>query len=418
MGLMQNRREFLGSLAVAAQSAPKIKLGLIGCGWYGMVDLNAAFKNGGVECVALCDVDSDHLAASAAEVEKLQGRRPRTFKHYRDLLDTPGLQAVIIATMPHWHALPFIDACRRNLDIYCEKPLAYDVREGRAMIDAAKRSKGVVQIGFQRRQAEAIRQAGRYIRAGHAGRIVQVDANIHFQASMPDPTPQAPPAALDWDLWCGPAPKIPYRPAVGHKNWRLEAAFGNGHLVDWGIHLIDAARHILGEKTPHMVNASGGLYELKGKITTPDTLTAHFEFAQCPLVWRHRIWGAAEWAPEVNNGIFFYGEKETVFVSDNRWVAVPREKGQQRRTTDTQSDAGALHMGDFLDCVRTRRTPVCQPEDAWWSTTAVQLAMISYRAGTAVHWDLGREQIVGNAKAAALLKRAYRAPYVHPYAAG
>jgi predicted dehydrogenase len=418
MGLMQNRREFLGSLAVAAPPAPKIKIGLIGCGWYGCVDLRAAFQNGGVECLALCDVDGDHLAAAAAEVEKSQGRRPRTFKHYRDLLDAPGLQAVIIATPPHWHALPFIDACRRNLDIYCEKPLAYDVREGRAMIGAARRSKGVVEIGFQRRQAEAIRQAGRYIRAGHAGRIVQVEANIHFQASTPDPTPQAPPAALDWDLWCGPAPKIPYSPAVGHKNWRLEAAVGNGHLVDWGIHLIDAARHILGEKTPHMVNASGGLYELKGKITTPDTLTAHFEFAQCPLVWRHRIWGAAEWAPEVNNGIFFYGEKETVFVSDNRWVAVPREKGKQRRVTDTQSDAGALHMGDFLDCVRTRRTPVCQPEDAWWSTTAVQLAMISYRAGTAVNWDLGREKIVDNAKAAPLLKRAYRAPYIHPYAAG
>jgi predicted dehydrogenase len=418
MGLMQNRREFLGSLAVAVPSAPKIKVGLIGCGWYGMVDLSAAFKNGGVECVALCDVDSDHLASSAAEVEKWQGSRPKTYKHYRDLLDTPGLQAVIIATMPHWHALPFIDACRRNLDIYCEKPLAYDVREGRAMIDAAKRSKGVVEIGFQRRQAEAIRQAGRYIRAGHAGRIVQVEANIHFQASTPDPTPQAPPAALDWDLWCGPAPKVPYSPAVGHKNWRLEAAVGNGHLVDWGIHLIDAARHILGEKTPHRVNASGGLYELKGKITTPDTLTVHFEFGQCPLVWRHRIWGSAEWAPEVNNGIFFYGEKETVFVSDNRWVAIPREQGKERRATDVKSDAGALHMADFLDCVRTRRTPVCRPEDAWWSTTAVQLAMISYRVGTAVNWDQGREQIIDNVKVASLLKRAYRAPYIHPYAAG
>jgi predicted dehydrogenase len=169
MGPMQNRREFLGSLAVAAQSAPKIKMGVIGCGWYGMVDLHAAFKNGGVECVALCDVDSDHLAASAAEVEKLQGRRPKTFKHYRELLDTPGLQAVIIATMPHWHALPFIDACRRNLDIYCEKPLAYDVREGRAMIDAARRSKSVVEIGFQRRQAEATaRPAATFARGARA----------------------------------------------------------------------------------------------------------------------------------------------------------------------------------------------------------------------------------------------------------
>lgn len=414
---MQNRREFLGSLTLAAQPTPKIKLGLIGCGWYGMVDLRAAFKSGGMECVALCDVDSDHLAAAAAEAEKLHASRPRAFKHYRDLLGAPGLQAVIIATPPHWHALPFLDGCRRGLDIYCEKPLAYDIREGRAMIDSARRSK-VVQIGFQRRQAEAIRQAGRYIREGNAGRIVQVEANIHFQAETPDPTPQAPPAALDWDLWCGPGPKIPYSPAVGHKNWRLEAAVGNGHLVDWGIHLIDAARNILGEKTPRSISASGGLYALKGKITTPDTLTVHFEFAGCPLVWRHRIWGSAEWAPEVNNGIFFYGEKETVFVSDSRWVVIPREKGAVRRVSEARSDAGTLQMADFLDCVRTRRTPVCQPEDAWWSTTAVQLAMISYRTGTVVRWDLEREQIVDNGKTASLLKRPYRAPYIHPYTAG
>ncbi|MEN6606608.1 MAG: Gfo/Idh/MocA family oxidoreductase [Bryobacteraceae bacterium] len=417
MDFMQNRREFLASLAVAAQAAPKIKIGVIGCGWYGMVDLKAAFKVGGVECAALCDVDSDHLSGAATDVEKAQGSRPRTFKHYGDLLDVSGLQAVIIATPPHWHALPFIDACRRNLDIYCEKPLAYDIREGRAMIDAAKRSKSVVQIGFQRREAEAIQQAARYIRSGNAGRIVQVEANIHFQAAPPDPTPVAPPASLDWDLWCGPGPKIPYSLAVGHKSWRLEATVGNGHLVDWGIHLIDAARHALGEKTPRMVNASGGIYALKGKITTPDTLTAHFEFGTCPLVWRHRIWGSAEWAPEVNNGIFFYGEQETVFATDDRWVVIPRQRGKDRRVTSVASDAGTLHMADFLDCIRTRRTPSCQPEDAWWSTTAVQLAMISYRTGTSVNWDLEREQILDNPKAARLLKRPYRAPYIHPYAA-
>jgi predicted dehydrogenase len=415
------RREFLGGLAVTglargAQAGGKIKFGLIGCGWYGMVDLQAAFKRGGVECVGLCDVDSGHLAAAAAEVEKLQGSKPKTFKHYRELLDLPGLQMVIVATPPHWHALPFIDACQRNLDIYCEKPLAYDIREGRAMVDAAKKSKSVVQIGFQRREAEAIRQAGRYIQDGNAGRIVQVDVNIHFQAGTPDPTPQAPPPSLDWDLWCGPAPKIPYSPAVGHKNWRLEAQIGNGHLVDWGIHLIDATRHILREKTPQRVTAMGGLYELKGKITTPDTLTAQFDFATCPVVWRHRLWGAAEWAPDTNNGIFFYGEKETVFVTDNRWVAVPRERGKERRVTEIKSDAGLLHMAGFLDAVHTRRTPSCQPEDAWWSTATVQLAMISYRTGSAVQWDLAAERITNSAAGSQLLRRPYRAPYVHPYA--
>jgi predicted dehydrogenase len=414
------RREFLGGMAAAAgqlargaQAGDKIKFGLIGCGWYGMVDLRAAFKNGGVECVGLCDVDSEHLSAAAAEVEKLQGSRPKTFKHYRELLAMPEMKMVIIGTPPHWHALQFIDACKRNLDIYCEKPLSYDIREGRAMVQAAKSAKGVVQIGFQRRHAAAIQQARNYIREGNAGRIVQVDANIHFSAATPDPTPQAPPASLDWDLWLGPAPKMPYSPAVGHKSWRLEANIGNGHLVDWGIHLIDAVRNTLGEPAPQSITAAGGLYMLKGKITTPDTLTVNFEFDKCPVVWRQRIWGAGEWAPEVNNGIFFYGEKETVFVTDARWIVMPRGKGE-RRVTEAKSDAGGLHMADFLNAVRTRGTPVCQPEDAFQSTATVQLAMIAYRSGGVVHWNRQKEQIEGNAAGSALLKRAYRAPYVHP----
>ena len=111
-------------------------------------------------------------------------------------------------------------------------------------------------------------------------------------------------------------------------NWRLEKTTGHGHLVDWGIHLIDAARVILGEGTPRTVSAAGGLYYLKDKITTPDVLTAHFEFASCPLTWRHRIWGAEEYAPEIANGIFFYGEKETIFVTDDRWEVIPQRQGQ------------------------------------------------------------------------------------------
>ncbi len=171
---------------------------------------------------------------------------------------------MVIATPPHWHALPFIEACRRGLDIYCEKPLAYDVREGRAMVDAAKASGRVVQVGFQRRHSAAIRQARQYIAEGNAGRIVTVAAQIHYPAQLADPTPQDPPATLDWDLWCGPAPKLPYSPQVGHFNWRAEEAYGNGHLVDWGIHWIDAIRVVLGLGMPRSVQSAGGLYAAEG----------------------------------------------------------------------------------------------------------------------------------------------------------
>jgi predicted dehydrogenase len=187
-----NRRQFLENAVAGAIAAPgiisaaraaaqdkKIKLGLIGCGWYGMVDVQAAFKAGNVEVLAICDVDTGHLNDSAVKIESLQGKRPLTFKRYPELLGTAGLDAVIIATPPHWHALQFIATAQKGLDCYCEKPLAYDIREARAMVDAAGKSGRIVQIGFQRRQATAIQQAREYIQAGNAGRIVQVDVQIH-----------------------------------------------------------------------------------------------------------------------------------------------------------------------------------------------------------------------------------------------
>jgi predicted dehydrogenase len=384
-----------------------------------MVDVEAAFKAGGVEVLAMCDVDSENLEKSAARVATLQGgQRPKTFKNYEDLLKEQGLQAVIIATPPHWHALQFIAALERGLDIYCEKPLAYDIREGQAMVTAAQKAGRIVQVGFQRRQSPAIRQAREYIQQGGPGRIIQVDAQINYRADMRDATQQNPPASLDWDLWCGPAPKLPYSPNIGHFAWRFEKEYGNGHLVDWGIHLIDAARWILDEKAPKSVQAAGGIYFFKDKITTPDVLTAHFDFEKCPVVWRHRMYGAAEYTPDVSNGIFFYGEKETVFVSDNRWVVVPKGRGQQNKVTDARGgDAGTAHMAAFLTAVRTRNEPepLCTPLDAQLSTATVQLAMLSYATESKVTWNAATSQIENNPAAARLLKRDYRAPWKHPY---
>jgi predicted dehydrogenase len=420
------RREFLGATAAAATAAmggsvygaaagKVLKMGVIGVGWYGMVDAKAALKVGGVQIVAICDADSEHLRTSADELEKLQGTRPQTFKSYLELLDTRGLEAVIIATPPHWHALQFIAALERGLDIYCEKPISYDVREGRAMVDAARLHGRVVQVGFQRRQSKALQEVKQFIDSGQAGRIVQVDAQIHYKAGLKDPTPKDPPPALDWDLWCGPGPKIPYSEQVGHFNWRLEKTSGHGHLVDWGIHLIDAARTILGESMPRRITAAGGLYYLRDKITTPDTLTVNFEFARCPVVWRHRIWGAEEYTPEINNGLLFYGDQATIFATDTSWVVSPSGKNQQREEHKVETDLGTRHMADFLGAVRSRRQPVCRIEDAARSTATVQLAMIAYESGLPVEWNEASGQIAGNPAGAKLLKRPYRMPWQHPY---
>jgi predicted dehydrogenase len=423
-----NRRKFIGTtvastvamttiLRGASNNTEKsrLKTGLIGCGWYGMVDVKSAFKVGGVEIIALCDVDSEHLKNSADEVEKIQGSRPKTFKSYQELLDTPGLEAVIIATPPHWHALMFIAALEKGLDIYCEKPLSYDINESKAMLAAAKKSGRIVQIGFQRRQSKAIQQTRQYIQEGNIGKIIQAEAQIHYTANILDTTLQEPPASLDWDLWCGPGPKLPYCPQIGHFAWRLEKESGHGHLVDWGIHLIDATRWILGEKMPRSVQAAGGIYYFKDKITTPDILTVHFDFDTCPVIWHHRMWGAQEYNPEVSNGIFLYGEKETVFVTDRKWIIIPKGKDTQHEVNDVPSDMATEHMAEFLRAVQSHRQPLCTTEEGYYSTTAVKLAMIAYDVESKIYWDQASQTITGNPKAAKLMQRDYRKPWKHPY---
>jgi predicted dehydrogenase len=395
----------------------KIKIGLIGCGWYGMVITTAALKVGGVEVIAVCDVDSEHLKNSAAEIESLQGSRPKAFKDYRELLGLKDLEAVMIATPPHWHALQFVAACEKGLDIYCEKPLAYDVEEGKAMMKAAEKAGNIVQVGFQRRQSSAFQKAKELIEDGTTGKIHQIGAQIHYNPVLEDTTIQEPPASLDWNAWCGPAPKLPYRPNIGHKAWRLEKEYGNGHLVDWGIHNIDSIRKTMRMGIPESFQSTGNLEILKGKITTPDTLNATMHFAECPVFWEHRLWGTGDLNTQFNNGVFFYGEKATLFASDYKLVLMPAGRNQSQQEMDIPTpDMQENHVADFINAVKAKdkRLLSCTVEEAWKSTTTVQLAMASYYTNSKVNWDAAAKTIKGNPTAAKLLARKYRNGYERP----
>jgi predicted dehydrogenase len=418
------RKTTLGSAVLAAPfylpaSAidRKLKIGLIGAGWYGMVDIKAALKSGGVEVVAVCDVDTDHLKVSTDEIEKLQGSRPQTFKHYEELLDIKGLDAVFIGTPPHWHALQFIAACEKGLNVYCEKPLAYDILEGKAMVNAASKAGNIVQIGFQRRQSDAFKKVRELIDNGTIGNVHQITAQIHYVPGPQDTKIQPPPAALDWEAWCGPAPKLDYRPNIGHKAWRLEKEYGNGHLVDWGIHHIDIIRRIMGESMPLEFYAQGGLFELKNKITTPDTLTANMAFRKAPVVWQHRLWGTGDPNKDFNNGIFFHGEKATIFASDSKVILFGAGKDGKREELSFPSDEiQDKHVANFINSVRKKDKSLisCTPDDAFQSTATVQLAMISYYTGSLVKWDQTKNEIIDNKQASSLMKREYRGKYKHP----
>jgi predicted dehydrogenase len=163
------------------------------------------------------------------------------------------------------------------------------------------------------------------------------------------------------------------------------------------------------------VTAAGGLYNYAGKITTPDTLSVQFDFDEVPVHWRHRLWGATEYDPTVNNGIFFFGDKGTVFATDRKWTFIPRGAKAEREEHEVNADMGKLHMADFLDAVRQRRQPGCPIIEGYQSTATVQLAMMSYESGTTVHWDDQKEEILNNPAASALLQRKYRQPWKHPF---
>jgi predicted dehydrogenase len=423
------RKEFLrvaslGSAAMASSiyiptnwQERKLRIGLVGAGWYGMVITTAALKAGGVEVIGVCDLDTEHLKSAADEIAKLQGTRPQTMKSYNELLGMKGLEAVFIGTVPHWHALPFIAACKKGLDMYCEKPLAYDVREGQAMVAAAAKAGNIVQIGFQRRQAGSFKKVKELIGSSRIGEVQQIKAQIHYIPAKQDTTIQPPPASLDWEEWCGPAPKLEYRPSIGHRTWRLERSYGNGHLVDWGIHHIDIIRTIMDESMPVEFFATGGINVLKDQITTPDTLNASMKFRKAPVIWEHRLWGNGDVNNDFNNGIFFYGEKGIIFADDARAIVFPAEKGGKQEVLPVPSPAMQDdHVKNFLDAVRKkdRELITCTPADAFRSTATVQLTMISYYTQSVVRWNEKKNEIPDNPAATALLKREYR-KYQHPY---
>lgn len=424
-----DRRSFIGKTTlgtaglITALNYPafaqdlKLKVGLIGCGWYGMVISTAALKVGGVEIAAVCDVDSEHLKTSADELEKLQGSRPKEYKDYHELLEQKGLQAIFIGTPPHWHALQFIAACEKGYDIYCEKPMAYDVEEGKSMVKAAEKAGNIVQIGFQRRQSLAFKKVKSLIAEGKIGKVHEIGAQIHYNPVLADTSIQEPPASLDWETWCGPAPKLPYRPNIGHKAWRLEKEYGNGHFVDWGIHHIDIIRTIMGFNMPVSFESTGDLNVLAGKITTPDTLNATLNFQGCPVFWQHRLWGSGDLNTQFNNGIFFYGENGTIFASDNKIVIMPAGRNQEQEVLEIATpEMQENHMANFLNAVKAKNKNLidCPPSDAFKSTATVQLAMASYYTSSKVDWNEANGEVVGNEAASKLMARPYRGDYKRP----
>ncbi len=414
----------------------KKRVGLIGCGWYGKCDLWRLVQVAPVEIVSLCDVDKRMLAEAAdmAATRQLSKKKPRTYTDYREMLKEKDLDIVLVGTPDHWHALAMIAAAEAGADIYVQKPISVDVVEGQAMLAAARKHKRVVQVGTQRRSTPHLIEArDRIIKEGKLGKIghVEICCYWHMRARG-NPPDTAPPEYLDYDMWTGPAPMRPYSSMVHPRGWRAFMEYGNGIVGDMCIHMFDMVRWMLDLGWPKQVASSGGiLMDKSSKANISDTQTATFDFGDLQVVWNHRTWGEAVDAKYPWSATF-YGDKGTLKASVFSYDFIPQGKGEpahgeplfeyEKFPEDKtekgleQQCASAIrwHMQDLLKCIASRGRPVADIEQGYISSASSILANLSMQLGRSLAWDPVKGQVIGDPEANRLLRRPYRAPWVHP----
>lgn len=423
------------TLARLADEKPK-RVGLIGCGWYGKIDLVRLIQVAPVEVVSLCDVDQRMLADAADRIAARQAskNRPRTYGDYRKMLAEKDLDLVLIATPDHWHALPMIAAVEAGADVYVQKPISIDVAEGQAMLAAARKHGRVVQVGTQRRSTPHLVEArDTIIREGKLGKIglVEIYCYYHMRARG-NPPAAAPPEWLDWETYVGPAPRVPFNNEIHPRRWRAYMEFGNGIVGDMCIHMLDAVRWMLDLGWPRRIASTGGiLVDQESYSNISDTQTATFDFGEVDVVWQHRTWGHPV-DPQYPWGITFYGDKGTLRASvmGYDFQAFGRDETIHRDVTyeyeqfpedRTEKDlerhvAPAIrrHMLDLLSCMASRGKPVADIEQGHISTASSILANLSMKLGRSLEWDPVQGRVVGDEEANGLLLRPYRQPWTHP----
>jgi predicted dehydrogenase len=439
-----DRRQFLsagaaglGLSALAFADQKPLRVGMIGCGWYGKSDLFRLVQVSPVEIVSLCDVDSRMLsdAADMAATRQASKKRPRTYSDYRKMLAEKDLDIVLVGTPDHWHALAMIAAVKSGADVWCQKPISVDVVEGQAMLAAARKYNRVVQIGTQRRSTPHLVDAReKIVQSGKLGKVglVEIYCYYHMRNETNPPDEKAP-EYLDYDMWTGPAPMRPYCRITHPRGWRAFMEYGNGIVGDMCIHMFDMVRWMLGLGWPKRVSSAGGILVSKGsKANITDTQTATFEYDDLKVIWQHRTWGDPP-DPNYQWGATLYGDKGTLKASVYSYDFTPTGKGQQPIHQDvvyeleqypedkTEKDlekqcAPAIrhHMQDFLAAIGTRGRPVADIEQGYISTASCILANLSMGLGRTLAWDPAKGRVIGDEEANRLLTRKYRGPWTHP----
>ena len=342
-----NRRNFIKNTVVATAAvgvapailnacsspADKVTVALIGCRSMGFNDLKSFLKQENVECVALCDVDANVLDEKAKEIEVQTGTRPKTYADFRRVLENPDIDAVIIGTPDHWHAIMMMMALEAGKHVYVEKPMGHSIEECNAMVAmAAKYPHLKVQVGMWQRSSKHWYEASEIVKSGQLGEVHLVKAWIYKGYDDPFPLREdtEAPAYVDYDMWLGPAPKRAFNPNRFHYNFRWWWDYAGGAMTDWGVHLLDFALFAMDADMPESISPGGGLfYHEKGAIETPDIQQAIYNYPKHAMMWECGLnpgigpYGKA-------HGVAFVGQKGTLVVDRGGWETMPDRNNKER----------------------------------------------------------------------------------------
>ena len=413
----------------------RIRLGVIGMGRQGTDDMQNFMKHG-VEVAAVCDVFQPQLDKGLAAA----GGKAKAFKDFRQVLDDKDIDVILVATPDHWHPLPMVMACQAGKDVYVEKPICVAVEEGMKMVEAAHKYKRVVQVGLWQRSNLHFQKAAELVQNGLLGKVSFVRtwnySNI-YPEGIGNPPDADPPAGLDWDMWLGPAPKVPYnwnRFGVGDRwsTFRYFYDYANGWPGDWAIHLMDIVQWAMKVEGPSTITALGSKFLIKDNADIPDTLQITWEYPRFVATYENRLCNSNSMYKH-EYGIEFHGTDGTMFLDregfqvfpelttqrDYREVHGNNEKGEAAELGKTPSmkmervDDGLLvHVGNMLDCMRTRKMPQTNIEYGHRSSSACLLANVALRSKERLEWDVANQKLLkGGPVAQKLLGREYRAPW-------
>jgi predicted dehydrogenase len=379
----------------------------------------------GFKIKTLVDIDSRFLPEAVDRVEEWQGTRPGTiFGDFRRVLDDKDIDALIVGTPDHWHAIPTVFACQAGKHVYVEKPDGHNIREGQLMVAAARKYDRVVQMGVQSRSGAHFAEAIDYLRGGAIGRALYARAwESGKQGSIGRPADAPVPEGVDYDTWLGPAPKRPFNPVRFHGNWRWFFDYGTGDLGNDGVHRLDMARRGLeaalmargGEPLgmPTTASATGGKRYFDDMQEFPDTqfVTLDYPDRKATVLYEMRVWSPYKLDDEPE-GAAVFGDAGYVIIGNSRWRAFDPGGKVVAQGSSPGSQHEQAHKQDFLECIRSGRRPNCDIEIGHASSVMCHLGNIAWRVGRTLKFDPATETILDDPEANALRARTYRRPWV------